>query len=152
MRFLLIFGTLFLLVSCNSNDTNLQTKVAELEAKLAATEKVLAESKPEKIEFIHTVFFWMKDGVTDEQKKTFADKGLMALSKISSISQFYYGPPAMTPREVVDNSYDFALVCHFKDQAAHDAYQDDPIHLKFIEDFKDLWEKVQVYDNLDQYN
>jgi len=77
-------------------------------------------------------------------------KGLKALSEVSSIYRVYYGPPAMSPRDVVDNSYDFALVCHFRDAAAEQAYQVDPIHLKFIEDYKDLWDRVQVYDNFDR--
>ncbi|MFT7068756.1 MAG: hypothetical protein ACJAZY_001640, partial [Spirosomataceae bacterium] len=33
-------------------------------------------------------------------------------------------------------------------KADQDAYQEEPIHLKFIEDFSSMWTKVQVYDNL----
>ena len=51
-------------------------------------------------------------------------------------------------RDVVDHSYDHALIVHFKDQAAHDAYQIDSIHTAFVEAHKDKWSKVVVYDSL----
>ena len=102
-----------------------------------------------RLRLFHTVFFWMNEGVTEEQKADFAKNGLQELLKISSIYKGYFGPPAMTPREdVVDNSYTFALVCHFKASADQDKYQVDPDHLKFIEDYKHLWKRVVVYDNL----
>ena len=37
-----------------------------------------------------------------------------------------------------------AVVC--KDVAAHDAYQVDPIHHAFIDQFKSFWNRVQIYD------
>ncbi|MSR63809.1 MAG: Dabb family protein, partial [Planctomycetes bacterium] len=36
----------------------------------------------------------------------------------------------------------------FHDRAAHDRYQPDPRHQKFIADGKDNWEKVRVFDSL----
>lgn len=147
MKYLL--PLLFLVVvSCNQVDTKMQAELADLKTKLAAAEKTLAQPAVDETTFIHTVFFWMKEGVTAEQKADFEKNGLGVLSKVPTIHKGYYGPPAMTPREVVDNTYDFALICHFNGKAAQDKYQVDPIHLKFIEDYKDLWERVQVYDNL----
>ena len=142
----LLFLTLLLLMACNPQvDT---TELNNLKEKLASAEKSLSEAKTDQTAFIHTVFFWMKKGVTEEEKTNFMKKGMTDLSKVPSIYKVYYGPAADTPREVVDNSYDAALVVHFKNSADHDKYQDDPIHLKFIEDYKHLWDKVQVYDNL----
>lgn len=138
-----------ILFSCNQVDPALQNEVKELKEKLAGYEKEMKAAKVDETGFIHTVFFWMNEGVTDEQKADFAKNGLGELLKVKSIYKGYMGPAAMTPeRGVVDNSYDFALICHFKDGKAQDAYQVDPIHLKFIDDYKDLWKKVQVYDNL----
>ena len=109
------------------------------------TSENVAEMK--KAGFIHTVFFWLKEGTTDEQKAAF-EKGMDKLGTTPSIQSYFYGPPAGTPREVVDNSYDYAWIVHFANAEDQDAYQVDPIHLAFIEDHKDLWEKVQVYDTL----
>ena len=147
MRFLLLVLLLFAL-SCQNPNPELEAEILGLKLKLETAEKALKEAAVDRTDFVHTVFFWMKEGVSDEQKADFQKNGLAALSKIGSIYKFYAGPPAGTPREVVDNSYDFALICHFENSAAQDSYQDDPIHLKFIEDYKDLWERVQVYDNL----
>ena len=133
---------------CHDPNPELEAEILGLKQKLETTEKALNEASIDRTDFVHTVFFWIKEGVTEEQKTDFRKNGLTALSKIGSIYKFYAGPPAGTPREVVDNSYDFALICHFENAAAQDSYQDDPIHLKFIEDYKDLWEKVVVYDNL----
>ena len=100
--------------------------------------------------FIHSVFFWMKEDATAEDKAAMI-KAMEDLSKVESISRVYFGPPAETEeRDVVDNTYSFAFIVHFKDKAAHDAYQVDPIHLDFIEKNKDYWTKVQVYDNVIQ--
>jgi hypothetical protein len=98
--------------------------------------------------FIHTVFFWLKEEVTEAQKEDFVKNGFGKLKATPTIHQVYYGPAAGTPREVVDNSYAYAWVCHFKSKEDHDAYQVHPIHDKFIADFNHLWARVQVYDNL----
>jgi hypothetical protein len=37
----------------------------------------------------------------------------------------------------------------FKDKADQDAYQVDPIHLKFVEQYAHLWSRVVVYDSVD---
>lgn len=49
--------------------------------------------------------------------------------------------------EVNDRDFDVALHLVFADKAAHDAYQVHPRHLKFIEENKDLWAKVRVFDS-----
>jgi len=105
-------------------------------------------SSNDKTAFIHTVFFWLKEEVTAEQKLDFLKNGLGKLKEAPTIHRAYYGPPANTPREVVDNSYDFAWICHFENKEDQDAYQNEPIHHRFIENYQHLWERVQVYDNL----
>ncbi len=144
-----IIPFIFLLViGCNQVSPELQTEITSIKEKLATAEKSLQNANEDKTAFIHTVFFWMNEEVTNEQKADFTKNGLGKLTTVKSIYKSYYGPPAMTPREVVDNSYDIALVVHFENAAQQDAYQDDPIHLKMIEDYKHLWKRVQVYDNL----
>ena len=53
---------------------------------------------------------------------------------------------ATKERPPIDNSYDISLLVMLDDMAAHDAYQVDPIHLDFIEQFSSFWTKVQIYD------
>ena len=51
-------------------------------------------------------------------------------------------------RPVNDRDFDVALHVIFKDKAAHDVYQTAERHLKFIEENKDNWKKVRVFDSL----
>jgi hypothetical protein len=50
-------------------------------------------------------------------------------------------------REVNDRDFDVALHVVFDSKAAHDAYQDAPRHLQFIEENKPTWAKVRVFDS-----
>ena len=50
-------------------------------------------------------------------------------------------------RPVNDRDFDVSLHLVFVNKAAHDKYQDDPRHCKFIEESKDNWEKVRVFDS-----
>ena len=96
---------------------------------------------------IHTVFFWTNEGTTDEQMKAF-EAGLEKLGSCPQIQTYFWGPPASTEkRDVVDNTYDYAINVHFASKEDQDDYQDEPIHQEFIENHKDLWAKVVVYDN-----
>ena len=95
---------------------------------------------------VHVVFFWLKPGLTPEQEARFKT-GVNSLLSIPNLLHGHVGPPAATEkRPVIDTSYSYGLLTMFKDVAAHDAYQEDPIHLTFLESCKQYWEKVQVYD------
>jgi len=97
---------------------------------------------------MHIVYFWLNEDQTDSDKASFVT-GLRSLGEVASVDRQFIGPPANTEnRDVVDNSFDYALILWFKDKAAQDAYQIDPIHLKFVEDHQTRWEKVVVRDNV----
>ena len=51
-------------------------------------------------------------------------------------------------REVNDREFDVALHVVFTDRAAHDAYQTDDTHNRFIAEMKHNWAKVRVFDSL----
>ena len=77
-------------------------------------------------------------------------EGLNSLKKIKHLRLAKIGLPASTEkRDVVDNSYSVSWLNFFDDIAGQDAYQIDPIHLKFVENYKHLWQKVVVYDSTD---
>jgi hypothetical protein len=95
---------------------------------------------------IHSVFFWLKPEVTAAQRVAM-QRGIESLRGIQAVEALYCGTPAvMEARPVRDSSYDFGLTVLFKDGAAHDAYQIDPLHAAFNKDFRPLWSRVQVYD------
>lgn len=99
--------------------------------------------------FLHTVHFWLKDGLTDDDKQHVLE-GIRALAESPNVARVSVRIPAGTPREVVDNSYDFQLVCEFDSKELHDAYQsaDDVAHQTFIKNFKQYWTKVVIYDSV----
>lgn len=97
--------------------------------------------------FIHTVFFYLNEDVTDDQKLAF-EKGMEKLGTCSTIANYRIGKPAMTPRDIVDNDYGYCWIVEFANAQDQDAYQTDPIHLEFIDAYKDLWKDVKVYDSV----
>jgi hypothetical protein len=95
---------------------------------------------------IHTVFFWVKKDLSPTDRAELL-KGIESLRKIESIKAFWTGKAAATPqRDVVDASYDYALILHFDDVAGHDAYQIHPIHEAFVKKCTPMFAKVTVYD------
>jgi hypothetical protein len=50
-------------------------------------------------------------------------------------------------REVNDREFDVSLHVHFRDEAAHDAYQDHPRHEQFIAENQANWASVRVFDS-----
>jgi hypothetical protein len=95
---------------------------------------------------VHHVFFWLKKPDSKEDlAKLLA--GLRTLTGIESVRGAHFGVPASTEkRDVVDNSYSASEVLFFDDLAGQKAYQDHPIHQKFVADCSHLWERVVVYD------
>lgn len=94
----------------------------------------------------HTVFFWLDENLTEAGRADF-ESGLRTLLTIPGAQRAVVGKPAATPkREVIDDSYDWALELDFASLADQDVYQAHPIHLAFIENHKAKWERVRVYD------
>ncbi len=97
--------------------------------------------------FIHHVFFWLKQPVSQEMRTKFEGE-LRKLVTVETIVDYHLGIPAPTGRDVIDNTYSYSLLTIFRNKADQDIYQTHPTHLKFIEESQDLWEKVVVYDTV----
>lgn len=98
-----------------------------------------------KQKFVHSVYFWLKRDLTEEQLKTFHQK-LLALTQIETVRESYVGVPAATNRPIIDRTYDAALILAFDNQEQHDIYQDHPVHDDFRDSCGEMWEKVTIYD------
>jgi len=95
----------------------------------------------------HIVYFWLKEGTSDEDKKAF-ENGLEELGKISLIQSFNWGTPAKAEkRDVVDDSFDYCINSFFQSIENEAAYQVHPDHDVFIANHSHIWEKVIVYNN-----
>ncbi|MFN0129211.1 MAG: Dabb family protein [Verrucomicrobiales bacterium] len=94
----------------------------------------------------HTVFFWLRSDLTAEERLDF-ERGLRTLLGIPGVRRGVVGRPAATPkREVIDDSYDWALELDFGSLAEQDEYQVHPVHTAFVEGQKSKWERVRIYD------
>ncbi len=94
----------------------------------------------------HMVYFTLKDN-SAEAKKKLVDACKKYLSDHDGTVYFSAGVRGEDfSREVNDRDFDIALHLVFKDKAAHDKYQDHARHKKFIEENKDNWKKVRVFD------
>jgi hypothetical protein len=95
---------------------------------------------------VHSVYFWLKPDAEPSLAGRF-EAGLKRLTTIPDVRSAHYGRPEATPkRPVIDDSYSWALIAVFDDVAAHDRYQTHALHRDFVEEFRPIWERVQVYD------
>lgn len=96
--------------------------------------------------FVHHVFFWMKEGLTEAEKQLF-EKTVQGLLTIEQVKLGDVGIPAATDRPVIDRSYQYSLLLVFANKEAHDAYQPHPMHKAFVDTCSHLWTKVLIYDS-----
>jgi len=95
----------------------------------------------------HDVFFTLKDN-SPEARKKLVDACQKYLTKHPDTLYFGVGTRADEfKREVNDQDFDVALHIGFKNKAAYDQYQDSAKHHKFIEENRDSFKKVRVFDS-----
>ena len=96
--------------------------------------------------FVHVVYFWLNPGTPETPRQQLVADCTTYLGKIPTVRHLWAGRPAMTPRDVVDNSYDVGLCVVLDDEPGHAVYQEHPLHKEFIARNKPNWKRVQVYD------
>ncbi len=95
----------------------------------------------------HMVFFTLKDESL-EAKQKLVEACKKYLSKHPGTVYFSAGTLCEElNRPVNDRDFDVAVHLVFKTKADQDHYQDAPMHLQFIEENKDNWTKVRVFDS-----
>ena len=96
--------------------------------------------------FAHVVYIWLKNPDSESDRATFE----ASLNKFLKNSKFaktnFVGTPPKAVRDVVDDSFTYNLIVTFESAEAQEGYQNEQPHLTFIEECKDLWKKVVVYD------
>lgn len=98
--------------------------------------------------YVHTVFFWMKEPGNEVANKKFE----VSLRKFLDHSLYaktqFIGRPPKATRSVVDDSFTYSLVLSFESAEAQENYQKEAAHVVFIEESQNLWEKVVVFDSI----
>ncbi|OAI48358.1 stress responsive protein [Planctomycetaceae bacterium SCGC AG-212-F19] len=96
---------------------------------------------------VHDVYFTLKDN-SPAARQVLIAACRKYLSQHPGTVSFACGTLAEElNREVNDRGFDVALHIAFEDQAAHDRYQEAPLHTQFIEENRDNWAKVRVFDS-----
>jgi Stress responsive A/B Barrel Domain len=96
----------------------------------------------------HNVFFKLKDNAAANVAVLVA-ACKKYLNVQAGIVFFAVGPRCTElARDVNVIDWDVGLHLVFVDKAAHDAYQDDPMHEKFVAENKPTWAGVRVFDSL----
>lgn len=95
--------------------------------------------------FVHHVFFWLKEDITQAEIQQF-ETSVKSLLNIEYVKTGDVGKPAETNRPVIDRSYSYSLLLVFNDKKGHDGYQPHPVHKSFVQECSHLWTKVVIYD------
>ncbi len=106
-----------------------------------------AAAAPSKELFVHHVYFFLKNKGNEADRNKLME-GLEKLRKVPTIRLSHIGVPAPTNRSVIEKGYDVSWMLFFDNLDEEEIYQKHPIHLKFVEDYSHLWEKVIVYDSI----
>jgi hypothetical protein len=96
---------------------------------------------------VHNVYFTLKDDSAEAQQKLVAACNKYLTEHSGTV--FYAAGTLVEElkREVNDRDFHVGLHVVFENKAAHDKYQTDERHLKFIEENKATWKKVRVFDS-----
>jgi hypothetical protein len=97
--------------------------------------------------FVHHVFFYLKNAGNEADKAKLLE-GLTKLAKCPTIKLVHIGTPASTNRAVIERTYAYSWLCFFDSPEDEEAYQKDPIHDDFRNNYAHLWEKVVIYDSI----
>ena len=108
----------------------------------------IQHDKQVKGKLVHTVLFWLNNPDNKEETKAFEKGVIDLLNQCTFITSSHIGKPAnTTKRPIIDDSYTYCVVITFENKEAHDKYQVDPLHKKFITENEGLWKKVLIYDS-----
>ncbi len=95
----------------------------------------------------HMVYFKLKDASGASRARLVAACKLLLTGHEGTV---YFAAGTLAgdlKRPVNDQDFDVALHLVFASKEAHDKYQDHPRHLKFVEENRENWEKVRVFDS-----
>ncbi|WP_232020555.1 Dabb family protein [Methylocaldum marinum] len=94
----------------------------------------------------HVVIVWLKEHGNPEARRQYIE-ATQSLSKLPMLLSYQVGTVLPGKRDVVDSSYDVAIVATFENAQALDEYSRHPDHDKVIDEkLKQLVDKVLVYD------
>jgi hypothetical protein len=96
---------------------------------------------------VHSVYFALKDNSPAQRDKLIAACKKYLTKHPGTVYFAAGGLAEELKRPVNDRDFDVNLLVVFESQKFHDQYQDAERHKQFIEENKDNWKKVRVFDS-----
>jgi hypothetical protein len=94
----------------------------------------------------HVVVVWLKEPDNEAHRRIILVES-ETLRKIPGVLSLKSGSVIASEREIVDSSFDVALIVTLTDQAAMDAYLEHPLHVKLVDEtLKPLVDRIRVFD------
>lgn len=94
----------------------------------------------------HVVIVWLKDAGSTVAREQYIAQS-RRLSQLPMVLDYRVGTTLPKSREIVDSSYDVAVVATFANQQGISDYLDHPVHKKIVDEaLKPLVAKAIVYD------
>lgn len=94
----------------------------------------------------HSVYFELTDP-TEENVRAFLAAAGEYLPKAEGVESISIGTLSSLERTVNDRDWHVCIHVGFRDRAAHDAYQVDEQHARFLEETQAGWGRVRVFDS-----
>lgn len=105
------------------------------------------QSAPKAGNVEHVVLVWLNEPGNAAIKDRMVAAARTFPREIPGILSMSIGDAVPSDREVVDDSFDLALVMRFTDKAALDAYEKHPVHVKAVKEvLAPNASKLKVYD------
>ena len=99
----------------------------------------------------HIVLLWQKLPGNPTHRKQLIEAS-QAFADIPGVKSVHAGRAVLSERDMVDDSFDVAIVLSFKDKAALQHYLDHPDHQQAVTDtLQPLVDKIVVYDFIEPY-
>ena len=94
----------------------------------------------------HVVVVWLKDPGNEAHRRIILVESEV-LRTIPGVLSLQSGMVVPGERDIVDSSFDVALIVSLTDEAAMEAYLEHPVHVKLVDEtLKPLVSKIRVYD------
>jgi hypothetical protein len=103
--------------------------------------------------YVHTVIFYLKKDAPKTEVEGLIRDSHKLLAKIPTVRSLSAGRPAAkaTPK-VAATDYQVGLLVTFDDYNGLKTYLDHPLHTEYLEKHSKHWEKVAVYDFVNEAN
>lgn len=109
------------------------------------------QKKAKRGQYVHTVVFYVKKDAPEDTVSNAIRDCHRLLRKIPTVRVLRVGRPAAkaTPK-VAANDYSFALTIFFDDYEGLTTYLEHKLHLQFVDRYQNAFERVVVYDFVNQ--